>query len=604
MKRYLTIVLFALGVCSCSNTRKLESIRRDSVAVNLAMTPKPGTSPYEVPLDSPAGDTLVVKGADGRDIFILKAVRDEVTGEMVANDVLEAAFVTATFRNVAERDGRVGLEFRITVPQMLLDSKWQIRFTPTLLLPSGPRELERIIITGKEYRRSQLLGYERFNRFLGTIITDSTYFIDQVMVGRFLERYPLFSVPESEAVEHYTDHLSIRLNEARKARRPEMYSRYVKVPIDNDGVRLDTIISEPDGAFIYDYRQLLETSPGLRKVAVAITGGLWDGNQKIYSIPMEDSITFYISSLSTLVESRERYLKEIISRRVTANSSYGITFRIGSAEIRQEMGSNASEMERIKENVREILGEGEFELDSIVIAAASSPEGPFSLNKRLSQARSDKMAWWLKNELQEDGAGVRLVARSLPEDWLGLLAGVERDISLSEREKGLFAQRMKIVDPDRREATMRSDSYYQHMRDSLYPGLRRVRMDFHMHRRGMMQDTVETTVPDTLYSAGVRALKDGDYLKAAGLLASYRDYNYALACCSLNKNHTALEILEGLPLSPNVHYLMAIIYARLADEQKAVQNYLLACAGAPGFIHRGNLDPEISSLIRKYNLNQ
>jgi len=623
MKRVAILLLSVICLACCSTLKKIETIRNNSVAVNLAMTPKPGASPYEVPIDSPVGDTLVVKGADGREIFILKAVRDEKTGEMVANDVIEASVVTATFRNVAERDGRVALEFRITVPEVMLDSKWQIRFIPSLLLPQGPMALEQLVITGRDYRKEQLLGYERYNRFLETIISDTTKFIDKVMLDRFIQRYipelyqfkndstyvseekftSAFGVSASEALTHYTNHLSKRRNEVRKSKKGDMYRKYVKVPIESDGIRIDTLISEPKGNFIYDYQELIETSPGLRKIAVSITGGIWEGDRKLYSIPMEDSITFYISSLSSLAENRERYLTEIISRRVAANCSYGVAFKLGSAEICREMGSNGQELARIRENVTDIL-EGElFDLDSIVVSATSSPEGNFSLNRSLSKKRSESIVKYMKEEFSSSKEGVELLARSLPEDWETLVTLVGEDPGMNYIQREIFRKRMEIPDPDKREAAMRGDSYYHHMKDSLYPCLRRVKLDFHMHRKGMVQDTIWTTTLDTVYMNGVQALREGDYLRAAGLLHVYRDYNTALAYCSLNKNYTALSILEEVAVTPKVNYLLAIIYARLGDEQKAVQNYLLACSASGSFIHRGNLDPEISSLIRKYNLN-
>jgi hypothetical protein len=53
-----------------------------------------------------------------------------------------------------------------------------------------------------------------------------------------------------------------------------------------------------------------------------------------------------------------------------------------------------------------------------------------------------------------------------------------------------------------------------------------------------------------------------------------------------------------------VDYLLSVLYSREGDEQNAVTRYLAACAADPSLIHRGNLDPEISSLIRKYGLNE
>ena len=118
----------------------------------------------------------------------------------------------------------------------------------------------------------------------------------------------------------------------------------------------------------------------------------------------------------------------------------------------------------------------------------------------------------------------------------------------------------------------------------------------------MLQDTLMTTVVDSVYMAGVQAIRDGAYSQAAELLGTYRDYNTAVAFCSLGKNHSAKAILEKLEPTPKVEYMLAIIDSRLGHDRTAVQHYVLACEKNPAYLHRGNLDPEISSLIRKYNL--
>ena len=52
-----------------------------------------------------------------------------------------------------------------------------------------------------------------------------------------------------------------------------------------------------------------------------------------------------------------------------------------------------------------------------------------------------------------------------------------------------------------------------------------------------------------------------------------------------------------------VLYLLAILYSRRGDDRKAVESYLKACRLNPAFVHRGNLDPEIAGLIRRYGLD-
>ena len=48
--------------------------------------------------------------------------------------MLQAAVVTARFRNIAERGGKVDLRFQITVPARMRDSRWQLRFYPDMFI--------------------------------------------------------------------------------------------------------------------------------------------------------------------------------------------------------------------------------------------------------------------------------------------------------------------------------------------------------------------------------------------------------------------------------------------------------------------------------------
>ena len=71
----------------------------------------------------------------------------------------------------------------------------------------------------------------------------------------------------------------------------------------------------------------------------------------------------------------------------------------------------------------------------------------------------------------------------------------------------------------------------------------------------------------------------------------------------LDRDWSAMQILSREKETASVNYLLAILYARTGDEQKAVEKYLQACRQDASFVHRGNLDPEISQLIKAYKLN-
>ena len=95
-----------------------------------------------------------------------------------------------------------------------------------------------------------------------------------------------------------------------------------------------------------------------------------------------------------------------------------------------------------------------------------------------------------------------------------------------------------------------------------------------------------------------------DYAGALALLSPYRDYNTAVAFMGLNRNANALDILEKYEKTPEVNYLLAILYSRTGNPEKAVDCYMRSCRQNGSYVYRGNLDPEISVLIKTYGLNQ
>ena len=120
----------------------------------------------------------------------------------------------------------------------------------------------------------------------------------------------------------------------------------------------------------------------------------------------------------------------------------------------------------------------------------------------------------------------------------------------------------------------------------------------------MVKDTVHTTEVDSTYMLGLEALRERDYETALSLLSESRDYNTAIAYVSLDYNASAMDILKDLEKTPQVNYMLALLYARKGDNQNAVQYYLNACHEDRSYVFRGNLDPEINVLIQRYGLNR
>ena len=632
-----------LVVFSCASQHKLKTLQSGTVRPSLSLTKEQDFIP-DIRKDLKAQrDTFVVRDGD-KEILIMKAIKSE-NGEMVAHDVLDAAVVTARFRNVAERNGRVDIEFQVIVPQSMQDSKWQLRFRPQMYILEDTLDLDPVIITGADYRKAQLKGYQQYEKFLATIVTNPDEFVNWWLLELFIERNmpdlyafktdstyvsdeefaSVYGVTEKEAIEHYTDDLARKANNKRISRREKMYRKYVKVPIVTDGLRLDTVIQTFNGDFIYRYVQPIRTRPKLRKVDVVLSGDIYESDTKIYDIPMSDPLTFYISSLSAFVDNRERYLTKVIERRVEENTACYIEFASGSFEVDETMGNNPEEIGRIKDNLISLMQNEKFDLDSIVVTSSASPEGTLRFNERLSQKRSEGISEyfskWMNhyqdslerergfavdeegNIIIEKRTQIPMIGRSSGENWQMLDHLVERDTVMTEDEKKGYTSSADIKDIDQRERALQSLGCYRHMREKLYPRLRTVRFDFHLHRKGMVKDTVHTTVLDSTYMNGVQAIRDRDYEAALTLLRPYNDYNTAIAYLCMDYNASAMQILENLERTAQVNYMLAVLYSRRGDEEKAVECYVRSCSQDPSYIHRGNLDPEISVLIRRYGLN-
>ncbi len=645
-----SIILMVI-ISSCGTTKqRLKEINKgqlDSVSFNM---PQKSAVPAEIQAQKFVQDTIIIKDADGNETFLMKAIEDEETGEMVATEVLQAATVTARFQNLAERRGKVDLEFLVTVPAGMMHEKWQFRLYPDLFVLGDSTRLEPVLITGKAYREAQLRGYERYSKFLSRIIQDDMEFLNVYQFELFLQRNipELFAfktdssfvsesafkshygLDEQEVVEHYINKARRKANNQLKRKRGKMQDKYIPAPIVTEGIRLDSVVTTNQGDIVYHYVQTIETRPKLKKATILLAGEIYEAEKMIYHLPEMEPLVYYISSMSSFAdESIVKYLTKVIERRAEANTAYKIDFEVAKSEIKPELGENAKEIARIKENLASLMQNEVFDLDSISINATASPEGSYDLNSRLAHSRSVSVTNYFtkyikhyKDSLerekgfsmvvgedmdetivaQEKMPDIRLTPRSTPENWEDLAEYIRRDTVMTDDQKNEYFDHHDKHKPDAREAKLKNYSWYPHMKKNIYPKLRTVKFNFYLHRKGMVKDTVHTTVVDSTYTKGVWALKDMDYDTAISMLAPYNDYNTAVAYIGKDRNLSALQILEPMEKTAPVNYLLGILYSRIGEVQKAVECYMLSVEQEPMYRHRGNLDPEISVLIKQYGL--
>lgn len=640
---FLAMAVFAV-IAGCSTPRKLRKTTEEEKTITIQLPPQEHNL-REIKDEVIKKDTLVVKDFDGNEVTLMETIIDEEGNEM-AHETLQAAKVTARFRNVAERSGRVLIEFETTIPMHLIDTKWQLRFYPKMYIQEDTLDMEPLLITGQTYREAQLRGYEHYNRFINSIISDSTEFLRLEALEVFLQRnipevfqfktdssyvseevfYSYYGLTQQEVVKHYTRKWKVGINDRKEKRRQRMYKRLIKSPITYEGVKLDSVVNEVSGDITYIYSQAINSRPKLRKIDIVLSGEIYDYGKKIYSIPPTEKLTFYISSLNVFTRDIVRYKTKVIERKAEANTSADLSFAVGKWDIEVNLDDNKREISRIKSTLVKLVNNEEFDIDSIVVSAAASPEGLLADNKSLSQKRAESVSSffrdWVKerqdslrfergfkvdedgNIVQEELTPINFISSERGEDWEHLTELVDADTVMTAEQKKDFHNLLNNKNLDQREKLMQSKSYYSHVRNHFYPQLRRVRFDFHMHRKGMVKDTVHTTVLDSTYMYGLQLLRDTDYDKALEILRPYKDYNTAVVYCATGKNKSALQILEKLEKDAQVNYMLAVIYSRENRFQEAVQCYMHACAQDPSYIHRGNLDPEISLLIDRYGVNK
>ena len=613
---WLTLILFT--VVSCYSGKKLQKIRSGDTSIHLTVSEEEEIEDEEDECIDVTADNVTGEP------FLMNAVLDGDTGEMVASDVIRSSKVVARFRNVPERLGYVSISFDVIVPSEMSDSRWQLKLFPSMQIQSDTVQLDPVFITGKEYRAGQLRGYQRYNNFLSSIITDTTDFIRMGQLEIFLQRYfpetyamksdttivsdlaaeSLFGVSQYEALHHYTKHLKLKINQRRKSRLEMMYDKYITDPIMKTGIRLDTVLVSEGGDFIYRYEHTFRSRPSLKKVNVMLKGKVYERGECIYSLPFPDELTFYISSLSSMADLSPRYRTVILDRAVHDSVYVKIDFRKGSAIVDSSSVRNRMELNRVRKCISDISSDSCLGLDSLVITATCSPEGTYRYNKKLSIARSKSVSELIADYIPE--SWVKLIRTScLPENWDMFRTLVAKDDVLDQSDKiRILRLTDNLSDPDAVELSLSRMAKYGYLKDSVYTKLRTVSFDFHLHRIGMHKDTVHTTELDSVYMSGLEALKELDYMRAVAVLKPYADYNAALAYASADCNHSALAILDSIgETDARVCYLKALVLSRLGKYNEALKCFERSVKYDPYMVHRANLDPEMYRIISKRTFN-
>ena len=405
-------------------------------------------------------------------------------------------------------------------------------------------------------------------------------------------------------LKRYYRYKRIARNEKLKAEKEMKFAELVKFP-KNPNAHLDTVIYRK-GKFEYYYHQEVATDENSKRMQLYLSGHVLNTNRNSYALPTSDTLSYVVSSMLQFMDMTPRFQQKIIERKAITSVKAYITFPVGKSTLIESLGENHKEIEKVQEMTKKLTDTGEFLMDSITLVAGSSPEGNYRANLQLSKSRAESLKRYLRTKLNEiKGIDTLLKARWRGEDWDGLIRLINETTAFYPK-----SELLKLVDkpdnPDQKEKMLKIQFPLQYavIRKELYPQLRAVDFTFHIHRAGMIKDTIHTTEPDTLYADAIKLMQERKYSKALTILNEYNDWNTAICLMSLGYDENACNLLLKEKLSADREYLLAILTARLNREEDAVKYYRHACEMDDSKRWRGALDPEINQLIKKYDLNK
>ena len=473
----------------------------------------------------------VVKLQRDSNTFYLAPVDTLSNGERVMALRIEQVTVVAKARTIPERNGRVTLDFIVTLPKTLLGSSRSVVITPILHKPGESVPLEDLVIRGGRFSLLQERDYWQYETYVERFRPDT--------VGR-------------EAA----------------------FNRFVKFPYPED-VRLDSLV-EGRSTVTYYYSQEVKTDETSKKILVTLQGQVLAVDDSAYRLPPSDTLSYVVSSMLSFVDTVPRYRIKVIDKFVTVEDRNYIQFFVGDTRVVDTQDDNRRQLDKITGLIRQIVEQQEFYVDTITLTAASSPEGTYAFNDRLSQGRAAALKRYLVRRYGR--IDTMLTVRWVAEDWTELTNRIRTDREIVNRD-AILELIAEEKNPDRREQAIRQQfsKEYAYIRSVIYPQLRAVNFRYNLRRKGMVKDTIHTTELDTAYARGVELLQKRKYAKALYILNDYNDRNTVVAHLSLDHNERAMELLATMPKDAVTEYLRAIACSRLGRKAEGREHFLEAC---------------------------
>jgi hypothetical protein len=395
----------------------------------------------------------------------------------------------------------------------------------------------------------------------------------------------------------------IALNEMKRERKDEKRKELIVFPYE-ENTRLDSVI-QTDRDFVYYYKQDYPVTPGLRRLLLMMDSKIDAVDRSDYIPAKADTLSYFISSLSQLVDTSFITKTTTVHRDVYNSMVIYPKFMPGKAVFNINYKDNKAQADKVLSTYRTFTGEGNLLMDSIVIRVSTSLDGAYDDHAALSQKRADALKEYFVKALGNSNGdmGTIIKTRYSGEDWNTLARLIMKRSDMPNKSE-ITNMLTQAVNPDQCEQDIKKTypADYKIIVDSIYPLLNKADIVFNMVRPGMGEEVAVNKEIRPGYAKALEYLQDREYWKALDILQNYPDYNTALCLVSMGYNAKALDLLNDLPQTGNTEYLKAILAIRANNDSGAIDHLVKACELDPTKVYRTLLDPEIATLLRKYNL--
>jgi len=269
------------------------------------------------------------------------------------------------------------------------------------------------------------------------------------------------------------------------------------------------VISYTGGDFTYTstipYKEDMKMSELVLKASAAV------GTKTVDFEPIKLADGVIATSTLVMVHGRPIVMKDNYVRIVPETKVADINYVINQANIRPSE-LKAEDITSLKDYISQVTTDSNKELKGAVVSSYASPDGPLTLNSKLSEKRGTSADKFIKQEFSKTEVAKNpdfFSELTTPEDWEGFKTEVQNS---SIQDKDLILRVLSMYsDPDVREREIKNmSSAYDELKTEVLPKLRRSKLMVNVDNIGrsdeqilsqMRSDPKVLSVEEMLYAA-------------------------------------------------------------------------------------------------------